>query len=128
MTTGERTAVDRSMTNGHALPTAQTPRVESQSIARATGVLFVITFVTSIPALLLFDPVRHDPAYVIGTGADASVLLGAFLELLLIIANIASALVPFSILKRQNETLALGFVAARVMESVFIAIGILSVL
>ena len=48
--------------------------------------------------------------------------------MLLIVANIGTALVLFPILKRQNEPLALGYVAARIMESVFIAVGIVSVL
>ena len=34
-----------------------------QTIARAAGVLFLITFVTSIPALLLFDPILQDGGY-----------------------------------------------------------------
>ncbi len=97
-------------------------------VAFYTGVLFVITFITSIPALLLFDPVINTPDYIVGAGDDNRIFLGALLELTLIIANIGSALVPFAILKRQSERLALGFVAARVMESVFIAVGILSVL
>jgi hypothetical protein len=63
-----------------------------------------------------------------GGGADNSVLLGAFLELILIIANIGTAVVLFPILKRQNEILALGYVTARVVECVFIAVGILSLL
>ena len=97
--------------------------------ARLTGVLFIITYVTSIPALYLFQPVLDDPAgYIAGAGVDNRILLGAFLELLLIIANIASAVVPFAILSRQNGILALGFVTARVIESVFIAVGLLSLL
>jgi Domain of unknown function (DUF4386) len=54
--------------------------------------------------------------------------VGASLELLLIVANVASAVVLFPILKRQNEMLALGFVTARLVESSFIAIGLVSVL
>jgi hypothetical protein len=54
--------------------------------------------------------------------------VGSILELLLIVANIGTAVVPFSIYKRQSEPLALGFVTARVMESTFIAVGILSML
>ncbi len=96
--------------------------------ALITGVLFVITFITSIPALLLYDPVINDPNYIVGSGADNQIFLGAFLELLLIIANIGTALVLFPILKRQSEMLSLGFVSARIMECVFIAVGILSVL
>lgn len=100
----------------------------SRRIAFVTGVLFLITFITAIPALYLFDPVLNEADYIIGAGADNRVRLGAFLELLLIIANIGTALVLFPLLKRQNETVALGFVAARIMECVFIAAGILSVL
>jgi hypothetical protein len=101
----------------------------SRGIAFLTGILFIITYITSIPALYLFQPVLDDPAgYVTGGGSDNRIVFGAFLELLLIIANIGTAVVLYPILKRQSESLALGFVAARVMESAFIAVGILSVL
>jgi hypothetical protein len=89
----------------------------SRTIARIAGVLFVITFVTSIPALLLYGPVLNHTGYITGSGADTGVLLGAFLELLLIIANIGTAVVLFPVLKRQSESIALGYVAARVVES-----------
>jgi hypothetical protein len=100
-----------------------------QTIARVTGVLFLITFITSIPAFFVFyAPVLDDPRYIVGAGADTSVSLGAFLELILIIANIGTAVVLFPILRRQNEILALGYVTARIVECVFIAVGILSLL
>ena len=99
-----------------------------QTIARVTGLLFLITFITSIPALLLYAPVLNDPRYILGAGADTQVFLGAFLELILIIANIGTAVALFPILKRQNESLALGYVTARIVECAFIAVGILSVL
>jgi hypothetical protein len=54
--------------------------------------------------------------------------LGALLELILIIANIGTAVVLYPILKWQNEILILGYVTARVMECVFIAVGLLSLL
>ena len=97
--------------------------------ARITGVLFLITFVTSFAALALFQPVLDDPAgYLAGGGADSRIYLGALLELLLIVANIGTAVVPYPTLRRQNESLALGYVAARIMECAFIAVGILAVL
>jgi hypothetical protein len=105
-----------------------TPSPEQQRIARITGVLWIVTFATSIPAYLLYNPVLDNTGFITGVGSEGRVLVGAFLELLLIIANIGTAVVPFSILKRQSEPLALGFVTARVMESVFIAVGILSML
>lgn len=102
----------------------------NRKIALAAGVLFIITFITSIPALYLFEPVLRNPAgYIAGSGADNTrIFVGATLELLLIVANVASAVVLFPILKRQNEILALGYVTARLVESMFIAIGLVSVL
>jgi hypothetical protein len=101
-----------------------------QQIARVTGVLFLITYITSIPPVLfLYGPLLDDPRYILGGGAaDNGASLGAFLELILIIANIGTAVVLYPVVKRVNEILALGFVAARVVESAFIAVGILSVL
>jgi hypothetical protein len=93
-----------------------------------TGIFFIITYITSITALLLFDPVLNDANYIVGPGSDNRLILGAFLEMILIIANIATAVVLFPLLKRQSEVLAHGFVAARIVESVFIAIGLLSIL
>ena len=100
-----------------------------QKIARVTGVLFLITYITSIPAFfVLYAPVLGDPRYIVGAGADTSVQWGAFSELILIIANIGTAVVLYPVVKRANEILALGFVTARVIESAFIAIGLLSLL
>ncbi len=101
-----------------------------RKIALVTGVLFLITYITSIPPFVYhYVPVVDDPRYILGGGgADNRVLTGAFLELILIIANIGTAVVLFPILKRVNEILALGYVTARVVECVFIAVGILSLL
>ena len=101
-----------------------------QQIARVTGVLFLITYITSIPPVLfLYGPLLDDPRYILGGGAaDNGASLGALLELILIIANIGTAVVLYPVLKRVNEILALGFVTARVIESAFIAVGVLSVL
>jgi hypothetical protein len=102
---------------------------QDQRIARIFGVLFIITFITSIPALALFQPVLDDPAgYIAGGGKDNQIYLGALLEFLLILANVGTAVVVFPILRRQNEVLALGYVAARIVECVFLAAGIIFVL
>jgi hypothetical protein len=100
----------------------------ARRVARIAGVLFLITFVASIGALILYAPVLHPAKYIGGAGGDTRVRLGAVFELILIIANIGTAVVLFPILKRQNESLALGYVTARLMESTFIAIGIVSLL
>jgi hypothetical protein len=102
---------------------------DDQRSARIFGVLFVITFLTSIPAALLFQPVLEDPAaYLAGEGQDYQLRLGAFLEFLLIIANVGTAVVLYPIARRQSEILAISYVGARIIECVFIAAGIIFVL
>lgn len=104
--------------------------MNTRKIATLTGWLMVVTFVTSIPAYFLYSPVRDNPDSITGAGADptVSVALGAVLELILIIANVGTAVVPYAVFKRYSESLALGYVAARLVEAMFIAIGIISVL
>jgi hypothetical protein len=105
--------------------------MDTRKIAAVTGWLMVVTFVTSIPAyFILYAPVRDNPDYITGAGADptASVALGAVLELILIIANVGTAVVPYAVYRRYSESLALGYVAARLVEGTFIAIGITSLL
>ena len=58
---------------------------------------------------MLDDPV----GYIAGAGQNNRIFFGALLELLLIIANIGTAVVIFPIVKRQSEELALGYVTAR---------------
>ena len=102
---------------------------DDQRHGRIFGVLFIITFITSIAALALFQSVLDDPAgYIAGGGKDDQIYLGAFLEFLLVVANVGTAVVLYPIARRQNETLAIGYVAARIIECVFIAAGIIFVL
>jgi hypothetical protein len=96
--------------------------------ARIFGVLFAVTFVTSILGLILYDPVLNDADYILGAGADTRVQLGALCEILLAIANIGTAVVLWPIVRRQSETLALGYVASRTVESTVIVVGLISLL
>jgi hypothetical protein len=100
-----------------------------QKRARVFGVLFLLTFITSIPALALYETVlRHPVTYVAGAGHDKQIFFAALLELLLIIANIGTAVVIFPVVKRQSEELALGYVLARMFECTFILLGVVSIL
>ena len=102
---------------------------DDQRHGRIFGVLFIITFITSIAALALFQPVLDDPVgYITGGGKDNQIYLGALLEFFLVISNVGTAVVLYPIARRQNEALAIGYVAARIIESVFIAAGIIFVL
>jgi Domain of unknown function (DUF4386) len=105
-----------------------TPSPEQQQRAHIVGVLFVLTFITAIAGLLLYDPVLDDADYILGDGADTRVRLGALSEVFLAITNIGTAVVLWPIVKRQSETLALGYVASRVVESTVIAVGLISLM
>src|SRR5947209_14805393 len=102
----------------------------TRKIALVTGILMIITFITSIPAqFLLYHPLLTDPAkYMHGTGADPAVALGALLEVMLAVAGVGSAVVLYPIVKRQNQAVALAYVTSRVLESAAIMVGIFSVL
>ena len=74
-------------------------------ISQVFGALYLITFVTSIAAALLYQPLLDDPqGYIAGDGSDSRIYLGALLELFLIIANIGTAIVLIPLLKRQHES------------------------
>ncbi len=100
----------------------------SRSISLATGVFYIMTFVFSIPALLFYGPVLNHTDYVLGAGADTRIALGAFFEIILVVANIGTAIAIFPMLKRQSEGISLGYVASRIFESATIAVGIVSLL
>jgi hypothetical protein len=96
--------------------------------ALVAGVLYLITFISSIPAVFLLDPVLSNPNYIVGAGADTQVIGGAFLDLVNAIASIGTAVALFSVVRRQNEGFALGFVTARMFEAAVIVVGVVSIL
>ena len=106
--------------------------MDTQKTARLFGWLFIATFVTSHRSE---DPLREwvggscdDMRFIPGDGSETSVYLGAILEFGLIVTNIATAVVIYPIVKRQSEKVALGYVTARIMESAFILVGIMSII
>lgn len=105
------------------------PMDPARRTAFLVGALFLTTYLASIPPkIALYTPFTAHADYIVGAGDDTRLLWGAFLEMILIIANIGSAVALFRVVRRRHENLALAFVTARVMESAFIAVGILSVL
>ena len=102
-----------------------------QAIGRVFGWFFLATFLTSIPAYFIgYAKMLETPSLITGNGADPStgIATGATLEVFLIIANVATAVVAYPVLKRESEMGAIGYVSARLVEAMFIAIGIVSAL
>ena len=107
---------------------AKFPTPGEKRAATWAGWFMAITFVTSIPALLIYHPVLHDHNYILGPGHDTRIELAALLEVFCAIGGIGVAVVMFPILRRKSERLALGYVASRIVESTMICVGLISVL
>ena len=106
--------------------------MDIQKTARLFGWLFIGTFITSIGAKVLFvnglGGSFSEMRFIPGAVSENSVYLGAILEFGVIATNIATAVVLYPIVKRQSEKLALGYVTARIMESAFILVGLMSII
>lgn len=96
--------------------------------ALVAGLMYLVTFATSIPALPLLEPVTDHADYVLGAGSDDQVLLGGLLELMVALAGVASAVALYPVTKRVSLGLALGFVTSRLVEGALILIGVVSIL
>jgi hypothetical protein len=103
------------------------PAGSTRKTALVAGVFYLLTFV-SIPTLALYGPVKDQRDWILGSGGHTSVLVGGFLEVIVALACIGTAVTLYPVVKRQNEGVALGFVAARVLEAVMIFTGVVSLL
>ena len=98
----------------------------SRKTSLTAGILYLLTFI-SIPTLSLYHEI-HQPNFVISSAPSNDVVLGGMLELVMALACIGTALAFYPVLKKQNEMLALGFVAARILEATLIFAGVASLL
>ena len=103
------------------------PMTSTRKTALVAGVFYLITFI-SIPTLALYGPVKNHRDWILSSGGHTAVLVGGFLEVIVALAGIGTAVTLYPVVKRQNEGTALGFVAARVVEAGMIFTGVVSLL
>jgi hypothetical protein len=116
------------MTTTMRITAAKRVPVDSmRKTALVAGIFYLITFI-SIPTLALYGPVKNHRDWILSSGAHAGVLVGGFLEVIVALAGIGTAVTLYPVLERQNEGAALGFVAARVLEAAMIFTGVVSLL
>jgi hypothetical protein len=108
-------------------PAKGIPMDSTRKTALVAGIFYLITFI-SIPTLALYGPVKNHRDWILGSGGHTAVLVGGFLELIVALAGIGTAVTLYPVVKRQNEGAALGFVAARVLEASMIFAGVVSLL
>jgi hypothetical protein len=98
----------------------------SRKHSLAAGIFYLLTFV-SIPTVVLYSSI-HDPNYIVGAGPDTAAIIGGVLEIIVALAGIGTAVALFPVLKKQDESSALGLVAARILESGTIFAGVAFIL
>ena len=108
-------------------PPKGTPMSSTRKTALVAGVFYLITFI-SIPTLALYGPVKNHRDWILSSGGHTGVLVGGFLEVIVALAGIGTAVTLYPVVKRQNEGVALGFAAARVLEAGMIFTGVVSLL
>jgi hypothetical protein len=91
------------------------------------GIFFLLTFV-HIGILFLYDDILTNSAFILGAGDDMPVRIGAILDLATGLFGVATGVIFFQVLRRQNTALALGYVAVRTFEAMMIVVGTLCLL
>ena len=99
----------------------------TRKTALVAGIFYLITFI-SIPTLALYGPIKNHRDWILSSGSHTAVLAGGFLEVIVALAGIGTAVTLYPVVKRQNEGVALGFAAARVLEAGLIFTGVVSLL
>ena len=101
----------------------------TRKTALVAGIFYLVTFV-SIPTLVppaLYSSVTGKD-FIISSGTDTAALWGGFLEVIVALAGIGTAITLYPVVKRQNQGMALGFVASRTLEAAMIFTGVASIL
>jgi hypothetical protein len=109
-------------------PGKRAPMDRARRTAFFGGLFYLITFASSIPAVFLLRPLLNDSHYIISAGADTQVVWGTILDLVNALTAVGSAVALYPVMKRQSESMALGFVTTRMFEAAVIAIGVVSLL
>jgi Domain of unknown function (DUF4386) len=107
--------------------TKRVPMDSLRKTALVAGIFYLITFI-SIPTLALYGPVKNHRDWILSSGGHTAVLAGGLLEVIVALAGIGTAVTLYPVVKRQNDGVALGFVAARVLEAAMIFTGVISLL
>ncbi|MFC5529531.1 DUF4386 domain-containing protein [Cohnella yongneupensis] len=101
----------------------------TKTASRITGVLFIIAAITAILGVIFYEPILNDSEYLIQGAAHANqVVLGALMELVLVVSAVGTASTMFPFLRKYNRTIAIWHVCFRFMEAVIIMVGVISVL
>lgn len=118
------------MTSNHSAAAAINATYDARSarkIALVGGLFFLLTFIHA-GILALYEDVLSNPDFILGAGSETPVRIGAIIEIITVIANVATGVILFQVLRYQQLAISLGYVAVRIFESTVIAIGTICLL
>ncbi len=93
------------------------------------GALFIIATAGGVFSAIFLGPVFEDPDdLVTPSGNENQVILGTLSIFVMAVAVAGIAIVIYPLLKRQDEALALGYVAARVVEGTLFIVTVIIIL
>ncbi len=96
---------------------------------KITGGFFIAATTSAIIGIQYYSPVLESANILeSANAASTQIALGAFFELLLAVSNIGTGIMLYPRLKRYSESWGLGYSLFRLLEVVFILIGLLSML
>jgi hypothetical protein len=120
---------EQTMTANTAMHEGRVGRNFYRMTARVVGLVYVAGFVVGIGGEMLVQPLLGGPDRLAAvSAASMTVAIGAILWLMAVIGDAAHGVLMYPILKRYNERIAVGYLAARIMDAVFIAIMVLLIL
>ena len=100
-----------------------------RTTARVVGVVYLAGFVVGIVGIGLFQSILGAPDHLSTVSANSmTIAIGAILWLMAVVGDAAHGVLMFPVLKPHNERIAVGYLAFRIMDAVFIAIMVLFVL
>jgi hypothetical protein len=100
-----------------------------RTTARVVGVVYLAGFVVGIAGNTLIQSVLGAPNPLSAVSASSmTVAIGAMLWLMAAIGDTAHGVLMFPVLKRHSERMAIGYLAARIVDAVFITVMVLFVL
>ena len=97
--------------------------------ARIVGVVYLAGFVVGIAGNLMIQSILGETNRLSAISANSMTLaIGASLWLMAVAGDAAHGVLMFPILKQHSERIAIGYLAARIVDAVFIAIMVLLIL
>ncbi|MBK9711307.1 MAG: DUF4386 domain-containing protein [Kouleothrix sp.] len=100
-----------------------------RTTARVVGVVYLAGFVVGLVGEGLIQSILGAPNHLSTVTANSMLLAtGAILWLMAVVGDAAHGVLMFPVLNRHSERLAIGYLAARIVDAIFIAVMVLFLL